>query len=144
MMDSALGLRRAGLAVMVAVALGSTSCADRSDAIAPAAARQMRARMDVVRAAIDSGDVHAGRQALRDLERMAVRLRDGGLIEPARADVILASAREVAMQLSQLAAPPSSPSPTASASPSPAPSEDEEKEGEEHGNGKDKGRGDDD
>ena len=137
-------LARPGLLVAVTViALASAACAD-GDVIAPSAARRMGAQLDEVRAAVDAADARAARQALRALERDAVRLRDEGLIDPARADVILASAREVAVQLSLLPGSTAYPSPTVSPSIDPAPSEDDDGyEGEEHGNGngKDKGSG---
>ncbi len=145
MMQLRLSIGRAGVLVAVAVAIGSSSCADPGDVIAPSAARQMAAQMDEVRTAVDAGDAQAARHAVRDLEREVVRLRDEGLIDPARADTILASAREVAVQLSVLPGPTSSAAPVAS-SPIPTSDEDEgdehtEDEGKEHGNGKDKGNG---
>ena len=102
----------------------------------------MSANLDEVLAAVDAADVQTARQALRALERDTVRLRDEGLIDPARADVILASAREVAVQLSLLSGSTALPSPTVSPSLDPESSEDDDGyEGEEHGNGKDKGNG---
>ena len=145
-----LNLGRAVLLVAVAVALGSASCADPSDVIAPSAARRMSEQMEEVQTAVDAGDPQVARRAVRDLEREVVRLRDEGLIDPARADVILASAREVAVQLSLLPGPVApSPSIPVGSSPTPTPDEGEgeehsEEEGEEHGNGKDKGHGKDD
>ena len=146
-----LNLGRAVLLVTVAVALGSASCADPSDVIAPSAARQMSEQMEEVQTAVDAGDPQVARRAVRDLEREVVRLRDEELIDPARADMILASAREVAVQLSLLPGPVASPSIPVGSSPTPTSDEGEgegeehsEEEGEEHGNGKDKGHGKDD
>ena len=154
MMRERLSIRRAGVLAAVAVAIGSSSCAHPGDVIAQPAARQMGAQMEEVQTAVDGGDPQAARRALRDLEREVVRLRDEGLIDPARADVILASAREVAVQLSLLPGPVASPSIPVGSSPTPTSDEGEgeehsgeehsEEEGEEHGNGKDKGHGKDD
>jgi hypothetical protein len=130
------------LAITTVMALASASCADPGDVIAPSAARRMSVQLDQVRAAVDAADARAARQALRALERDAVRLRDEGLIDPARADVILASAREVAVQLSLLPGSTTLPSPTLSPSLDPESSEDDDGyEGEEKVNGKDKGNG---
>lgn len=142
-------LGRAELLVAVAFALGSASCADPGDVIAPSAARQMSELMEEVQTAVDASDPQAARRAVRDLEREVVRLRDGGLIDPARADVILASAREVGVQLSLLPGPVASPPIPVGSSQTPTSDEGEgeehpEEEGEEHGNGKDKGHGKDD
>jgi hypothetical protein len=135
-------LARTGLLVAVTViALASASCAD-GDVIAPSAARRMSAQLDEVRAAVDAADAQTARQALRALERDVVRLRDEGLIDPARADVILASAREVAVQLSLLPGSTAYPSPTVSPSLDPAPSQgDEEHESDEEGDEQGKGKG---
>lgn len=69
---------RLDLVLTAVLAVGSASCAGSADVIAPSAARQMRTQMDDVRAAIDSGDAHAARLAIRALEREAVRLRATG------------------------------------------------------------------
>ncbi len=142
-------LGRAALFVLVTVVALASACADPGEVIAPSAARQMRMQLDDVRAAVDAEDVRTARRALRGLERDTVRLRDEGLIDPARADSILAAAREAAVQLSLLPDPSVVPSPTVSPSFDPGSWEDEEGdgEGEEHsngngkGNGKDKGKG---
>ena len=140
-------LARAGsLPIVAIVALASASCADPGDMIAPSAARRMSVQLDEVRAAVDAADVQAARQALRALERDVVRLRDEGSIDPERADVILASAREVAVQLSLLPGSTASPSPTVSPSLDPESSEGDEEyetdeEGDEHGNGNGNGHG---
>ena len=131
---------RARYLMIVVLVAGSASCADRTDVIAPSAARQMSAQLDEVRTAVGEGDPQAARQAIRTLEHDVVRLRDEGLIEPEQADIILASAREVAVQLSLLPAP--SPTPTVIPSPSPEPEPEEEgEEDEEHGKSEDKGKG---
>lgn len=130
------------LVPLTVMALASASCADPGEVIAQSAARQMRVQLDDVRAAVDAADLRTARQALRGLERDTVRLRDEGLIDPVRADSILAAAREVAVQLSLLPDASVVPSPTVSPSFDPGSSEDEEgdDEGEEHGNGKGKGK----
>lgn len=129
------------LVIVLVVVAGSASCADPADVIAPSAARQMRLQLDEVRTAVGTGDPQAARQALRMLERDVVRLRDEGLIGPAQADVILASAREVAVQLSLLPDPAPSPTPTVIPSPSPEPEGDEsDEEDEEHGKSEEKGK----
>ena len=142
-------LARAGLLVTI-VALATASCADPGDVIAPSAARRLSAQLDEVRAAVDATDPRTARQALRVLEREVVQLRDEGLIDPERADVILASASEVAQLLSLLPGSTVAPSPTISPSLDPEASEGDEEyesdeevdeDGKENGKGKGKGHG---
>jgi len=98
-----------------------------------AAADDLRARVDRIRLAVETGQVVIARTRLEKLAAHVTSLLERGVIDDRKALEILESAEAVRAALRLVP----SPSPTETPSPSPTP-----EEGNGDGNGKDKDKGD--